>query len=106
LVDGPLRSVVQAVSTMSLSPRVVWGNVASAVNGAASALAAAAPDHAHQGRSLAILLLRHPALRQTSSGEPGTVGFRRRSCCLIYRAAPDADGAVCGDCVLVGRRGR
>lgn len=26
-------------------------------------------------------------------------GFRRRSCCLIYRAAPAAT-AVCGDCIL------
>jgi hypothetical protein len=101
LVDGPLQDVVHAAGTLSLSPRVLWGNVASAINGAASALAAAGPDHARQGRDLATVLLRHPALRETGNGEPGTVGFRRRSCCLIYRAAaPTTDRAVCGDCVL------
>ncbi|MGH3983503.1 MAG: (2Fe-2S)-binding protein [Pseudonocardiaceae bacterium] len=26
--------------------------------------------------------------------------FVGRSCCLIYRAAPNVAGAVCGDCVL------
>jgi ferric iron reductase protein FhuF len=44
-------------------------------------------------------LMSRPRLRGTGTSIDGR--FRRRTCCLIYRAAPGRDGAVCGDCVLL-----
>ena len=103
LLDGPVRALQAAMARWSVSPRVLRGNVASAVNGAAVALSSAAPGHADRARWAAGRLLAHPSLRGTF--ERGPDGrFRRRGCCLIYRAAPGARGAVCGDCVLAGRR--
>ncbi|MFJ9470732.1 (2Fe-2S)-binding protein [Streptomyces caniferus] len=113
MLDGPIRELNDAVAAFSVSPRVLWGNVASAVNGAATGIAAAAPALARPARTAALLLLHRPPLRDTHTlgapldGPPddSPVGpdarFRRRSCCLIYRAAPNAAGATCGDCVLV-----
>jgi hypothetical protein len=103
LLDGPVRELVEAVGRLSVSPRVLWGNVASAVNGAATALAAAAPAQAERAREIAALLLKQPPLQGTSTRTSGGAQFRRRSCCLIYQAAPRAAGKVCGDCVLQSR---
>ncbi|MEW2433534.1 (2Fe-2S)-binding protein [Streptomyces caniferus] len=113
MLDGPIRELNDAVAAFSVSPRVLWGNVASAVNGAATGIAAAAPALARPARTAALLLLHRPRLRDAhtlggpldgppddSASAPNT-RFRRRSCCLIYRAAPNAAGATCGDCVLV-----
>ncbi len=99
VLDGPVRHLVEVTMPLSVSRRVLWGNVASAVNGAASMIATRQPAWADRSRAIASLLLEQPPLRGTSVGSVGG-GFRRRSCCLIYRAAPDAAGAVCGDCVL------
>jgi ferric iron reductase protein FhuF len=103
LLDGPVRALVQATAALSVSPKVLWGNVASAVNGAATVLAGGRPDLAAEARAVAGLLMARPAQRgagaaETSAGAP----FRRRSCCLIYRAAPGKAGPLCGDCVLAG----
>ena len=99
LLEGPVRDLVLATAELSVSPKVLWGNVASAVNGAATVLAGARPDLAAAARAAATLLLASPALRGAAE-PPGTGRFRRRSCCLIYRAAPGRAGALCGDCVL------
>ncbi len=99
VLDGPVRDLVTATLSFSVSRHVLWGNVASAVNGAASMIATSRPAWADRARMIASLLLDQPPLQGTSVGSTGK-GFRRRSCCLIYRAAPDAAGAVCGDCVL------
>jgi hypothetical protein len=98
LLAGPVTQIVRAVEAMAVSPRVLWGNVASAVNGAATMIAAARPDLAAPAASAAAALLARPALAGTYQGRPGA-GFRRRSCCLIYRLSP-ARPAYCGDCVL------
>ncbi|MFC1407292.1 MULTISPECIES: (2Fe-2S)-binding protein [Streptacidiphilus] len=101
LLAGPVRELVLATAGLSVSPKVLWGNVASAVNGAATVLAGARPELAAEARAAAALLLAHPLLRGTvATVPPGTGRFRRRSCCLIYRAAPGGAGALCGDCVL------
>ncbi|MFC1410109.1 hypothetical protein ACEZCY_12640 [Streptacidiphilus sp. N1-12] len=108
LLDGPVRALVEAAAGLSVSRQVLWGNVASAVNGAAAALAATAPGPvAERARVLAAALQRQPALRGASTGPGAGRGFRRRSCCLIYRAAPaaaarSARSGLCGDCVLAG----
>jgi ferric iron reductase protein FhuF len=83
---------------MAVSPRVLWGNVASAVNGAATMIAAVRPDLTGPAAEAAAAMLRYPPLAGTYQGHP-LRGFRRRNCCLIYRLSPERP-AYCGDCVL------
>jgi hypothetical protein len=87
-----------------VSDRVLWGNVASAVNAAAGQVARQRPDLAAGAWGAADRLFDSPRL-QTEPNPPGPA-FRRASCCLFYRLAPEDPYAVCGDCVLGGRRGR
>ena len=98
LLAGPITQIVRAVEAMTVSPRVLWGNVASAVNGAATMIAAARPDLAGPAAETAAAMLANPALTGTYQGRP-LRGFRRRNCCLIYRLSPERP-AYCGDCVL------
>ena len=98
LLAGPVAQIVRAVQAMAVSPRVLWGNVASAVNGAATMIAAARPDLAGPAAETAAAMLANPALTGTYQGRP-LRGFRRRNCCLIYRLSPERP-AYCGDCVL------
>ena len=98
LLAGPITQIVHAVEAMAVSPRVLWGNVASAVNGAAAMIAAARPDLAGPAAETAAAMLANPALTGTFQGRP-LRGFRRRNCCLIYRVSPERP-AYCGDCVL------
>ena len=98
LLAGPITQIVHAVEAMTVSPRVLWGNVASAVNGAATMIAAARPDLAGPAAETAAAMLANPALTGTYQGRP-LRGFRRRNCCLIYRLSPERP-AYCGDCVL------
>ncbi|HEY5834890.1 (2Fe-2S)-binding protein [Streptomyces sp.] len=97
--DGPVRELGEEFAALRVSPRIAWGNVASAVNGAAGMIAAARPDRAARARTVAALVLDRPPLRGTAT-RTSTGAFQRRSCCLIYRAAPGRAGALCGDCVL------
>jgi hypothetical protein len=101
VIEGPVASVTGTVASMSVSPAVLWGNVASAVNGAASMIAIARPGLAGRAQALSAALLRRPPLAGTCDGAPGA-GFRRRSCCLIYRASSGSAPAFCGDCILLG----
>jgi hypothetical protein len=98
LLAGPITQIVRSVEAMAVSRRVLWGNVASAVNGAATMIVAARPDLAGPAAEAAAAMLSYPALARTYQGRPLT-GFRRRNCCLIYRLSPAAP-AYCGDCVL------
>jgi ferric iron reductase protein FhuF len=101
VLDGPVRGLVEVTMALSVSPQVLWGNVASAVNGAASMITASQPAWANRARVITSLLLDQPPLRDTATASADG-RFRRRSCCLIYRATPNAAGGVCGDCVLSG----
>lgn len=80
----------------SLSPQVMWGNIASAANGAVTVLAQSRPDAEARGRELIHALISTDPLRGTAD----LVGqrFRRRNCCLFYQVP---GGGYCGDCVLV-----
>ena len=98
LLAGPITQIVRAVEAMAVSPRVLWGNVASAVNGAATMIVAARPDLAGPAAETAAAMLANPALTGTFQGRP-LQGFRRRNCCLIYRLSPERP-AYCGDCIL------
>jgi hypothetical protein len=100
LFEGPIPAINEATRPFAVSEHILWGNVASAVNGAATAITNAAPHLAERAAQLATLLLAAPALRDTHTTFPETGRFRRRSCCLIYRAAPDHAGPLCGDCAL------
>jgi hypothetical protein len=99
LLDGPLRELADLMGEFSLSRHILWGNTASAVNGAATMIAASRPHLAPRTRALAEHLFDLPPLRGAGATRDGA--FRRRSCCLIYRAAPGGKGPLCGDCVLV-----
>jgi hypothetical protein len=98
LLDGPVRLLTEAVATRSVSRSVLAGNVASAVNGAATVVAAARPALGRRTIALRAALLHSPSLAGT--GTLTGAGFRRRSCCLIYQAALPADRAFCADCIL------
>ena len=102
LIDEVIAPVTEAIGDLvPVSARVLWGNVASAVNSAAAQIARARPDLAPAAWAAAAAYFRHPAL----GGEHNPPGpsFRRSSCCLIYRLAPGGHAAYCGDCVLGGR---
>jgi hypothetical protein len=99
LLDGPIAAVVTAVlNAFPISTQILWGNVASAVNGAATMITTQRPELAPQAHAVAAGLLGQPVLSATHAD----VGprFRRRSCCLIYRISPASRDALCADCVL------
>jgi hypothetical protein len=103
LLDELLVPMTAAVARLvPVSGRVLWGNVASAVNAAAAQAARQRPDLTSGAWQAARRLFAGPWLR----GEPCPPGpaFRRASCCLFYRLAPGNPSVVCGDCVLAGRR--
>jgi ferric iron reductase protein FhuF len=105
LIDEVVAPVTTAIARLvPLSDRVLWGNVASAVNAAAAQVARPRPDLAGDAWRVATDLFGSPRLSRER--HPPGPGFRRSSCCLFYRLAPGVSGAVCGDCVLLGRRGR
>jgi len=99
-VAGPVAGAFAAA--FRLSPRVLWGNVASAVAGAAGMLGESVPDRAGAVGELAGRLLAAEPLRGTGElVRPEAARARwflvRSSCCLFYRV-PGA--GTCGDCVL------
>lgn len=96
LVD--LAPLVELTARYRVGRRVLWGNVASAINGAAAVLGATRPELAERAAAVANTVLDLGPLRDAGLRVDGR--FRRRSCCLIYRANPAGRAAVCGDCVL------
>ena len=105
LEGDAVTEVGDAFSRFGISRQILSGNAASALAGAATALSLKRPDLAEPARTMLGDLLEHPLLRDAARLEPGG-RLRRRTCCLIYRAAPGANGALCGDCVLVPLRER
>ncbi|WP_344688265.1 (2Fe-2S)-binding protein [Blastococcus jejuensis] len=94
----PLTAAVRAVC--SVSPRLLDGNVTSAVAGALRMAGVARPELAARADAVLDALLRSGPLEGTGRRrEDGS--FVRRSCCLCYRL-PDA--GTCGDCILDARR--
>ncbi|HVW42642.1 MAG TPA: (2Fe-2S)-binding protein [Amycolatopsis sp.] len=103
VLDGPVGALVEAFARLSVSRRILWGNVASAVHGAATMLDRDRPEWTPRTHAMTAALRQRKPLAGT--GDVDAHGrFRRRSCCLIYRAAPGGAGPVCGDCVLAGNR--
>lgn len=97
LVAAVRPVLVAYTSAYSLSPRVAWGNVASALASAARMIYAVDPAAGRSAVACTGRLLQTQELgdagRLTADGH-----FRRRSCCLIYRAA--SEPTFCEDCVL------
>lgn len=103
LLGETVAPVTAAIARLvPVSGRVLWGNVASAVNAAAAQVARQRPDLARGAWQAAGRLFASPLLR--GEPHPPGPGFRRSSCCLFYRLAPANPSAVCGDCVLAGRK--
>lgn len=100
LIPPSAFELSELMRSFGVSRHVLHGNVVSALNGARIALSSADPSAAAQARAVWSRALSAPALagtwRTTVEGR-----FQRRSCCLIYQAAPGRRGAVCGDCVLL-----
>ena len=96
----PILEVYRA--RFALSPQVLWGNVASALGGAAGMIADHAPGHAGRAAAIVDQALARPPLAGTATLErPDLARARwflvRNNCCLYYRIP---GGGTCGDCVL------
>jgi hypothetical protein len=98
LTDGALSELTAVFGDRYGVPRpTLWGNIASAANGAARQLVLVRPDLTEAAYLAAGTVLSDPRV-EGGRLRPGA-DFRRRSCCLIYQAA-GSRLAVCGDCVL------
>ncbi|MGQ0623761.1 MAG: (2Fe-2S)-binding protein [Sporichthyaceae bacterium] len=96
---GPVADLGAAIGAVgAVSPKVLWGNVASALAGAARMLVAAGADPGVLSAVLSRLLAQGPLTG--TGGYVAGAGFRRNSCCLYYRVP---GGGYCGDCVLTPR---
>lgn len=100
---GPLVAAVRA--QVAISPRLLWGSVASSVAAGKRLVGTERPGAARRAAQVAERLLATGPLAGTGellapSGPDRDWSFRRRSCCLYYRVY---DGGLCGDCVLQTR---
>jgi hypothetical protein len=109
-VDGLIAPLLDVFRRrFVLSPQVLWGNVASALGGAAGMIADNADDPAAAERSAAIvagMLALTPLAGMATLHRPDPERARwflvRHNCCLYYRIP---GGGTCGDCVLkVGQK--
>ncbi|MBG0565575.1 (2Fe-2S)-binding protein [Actinoplanes aureus] len=85
-----------------LSPQVLWGNVASALGGAAGMIAGSVPGRAARAAAVVDAALAVAPLSGTATlvhPDPGKNRWFlvRNNCCLYYRIP---GGGTCGDCVL------
>ncbi|MGQ0574049.1 MAG: (2Fe-2S)-binding protein [Pseudonocardia sp.] len=103
LLDAHLAPLVAAVrAQVRISARLLWGNVASSVAAGKRLVGQQRPDHAGRAAEIAGRLLDMGPLAGAGEllapAEPDRGWtFRRRSCCLFYRAP---GGGLCGDCAL------
>jgi len=68
LLDGPIRSLVELTASMGVSRRLLWGNVSSAINGAAVMLTAARPGLARESAAISGKVLCLPELMSSYAG--------------------------------------
>ena len=96
VIGAAVAPLVDAYATrFRLSTQVLWGNVASALNGAVEVLDASGVEQQLPAAGIAQHLLDTAALSGTArSASPR---FVRNSCCLWYRIP---GSTICGDCVL------
>ncbi|BCB76421.1 (2Fe-2S)-binding protein [Phytohabitans flavus] len=102
-VAGPVSDLLAVFrDRFRLSPQVLWGNVASALAGAAGVLAGADRPYAERAGAIVEHAFAQPPLAGTGTlVQPDPARARRflvrRSCCLYYRIP---GGGTCADCVL------
>ena len=75
VLAGPVSALTGATASMSVSAQVLWGNVASAVNGAAAMIAVARPELAPAAATAAGAMLSFPALAGSYQGRVATAGL-------------------------------
>jgi hypothetical protein len=97
---APLVAGIRARA--SVSPRVLWGNAASALAGAVRVLGEARPEQHAAALALARGVLAHAPFAGLGSfvadpAHPSGLGFARTTCCLYYRVP---GGGKCADCLL------
>ncbi|GAA3271489.1 (2Fe-2S)-binding protein [Streptomyces labedae] len=95
-VTGHLSALADGLR-VKIAPRLLDGNSASALAGAAHALLALRPAVRGPLTDLTTALLDTGRLAGTGVLTGPDLAFRRRSCCLYYRAP---EGSKCGDCGL------
>lgn len=100
---GPLAAAVR--ERVAVSEKVLHGNTASTVAATRRLVVAQWPAAHGRATEVAERLLDSGVLAGTGERIAARApdrgwSFRRRSCCLYYRAR---DGGLCGDCVLVPR---
>src|SRR5262249_21719077 len=108
VVEPMVRPLVDSIAaTGGVSPIVLWGNVWSGLVGSLAPLRSGRPDLATPAAAILADLLRIEATSPIPDRHPGTFdprhGYRRTTCCLLYRLPADPSGAgpaLCGDCVL------
>ena len=94
VLDQHIEPLIAAVGRVDpVSPRLLWGNAASALLGAARVIDG---PRAGRARSQARQLLTDPRIAGAVRFDDDD-GYRRTSCCLYYRTR---NGGLCGDCVL------
>ncbi|MEU1300428.1 (2Fe-2S)-binding protein [Streptomyces shenzhenensis] len=99
VLHAHLRPLGEALrARYGIAAGLLWGNAGSALAGAARELDRWARGNgrgevADRARALTAELFAHPLLNRT--GTFAGTDFRRRSCCLYYRAP---GGGLCGDC--------
>ncbi len=107
-VDPPPRTLYRVVVQdhleplaaglrVKLAPALLAGNIASALVGASQELLAVRPDLREPIVATTGSLLGTGMLAGSGTITGGDLRFRRRSCCLFYRAPA---GSKCGDCAL------
>lgn len=96
VLDGPVATLVGSAARLSVSPKVLWGNVASALSAVLTMLLTARPELTDRITGFGAVIALHPDVRGAHTGALGRQ-MQRTSCCLIYRL----DGStLCPDCVL------
>ena len=104
LVEGVVAVVVAPVieafaAAASVSRVVLWGNVASALAGAAAMLRRSDVQLTLDPVAVVEAMLQLPGpLHRSGVFDPDGRFFARSSCCLFYRIP---NGGKCGDCVLL-----
>lgn len=96
VVDEHLRPLAAGLR-VNLAPALLAGNIASALVGAAQALASARPDLRPATVEMTRSLLDTGVLAGSGVITGPQLNFRRRSCCLFYRLP---NSSLCGDCAL------
>jgi len=95
IVEPLIRPLVDAFERVS--PIVLWGNVVSALAGAAGMLVRSDVTRVLDPVAVAAATLTWGPLAGAGSFDVADRFFRRSSCCLFYRIP---GGGTCGDCVL------